>query len=62
MTTLTGTAQEIVAVLRRLERVGLKNVVLNPPPHLVRDTVRMYAEQIAPLLNEAEDRDGAARH
>jgi 5,10-methylenetetrahydromethanopterin reductase len=50
MTTLTGTADEIVAVLRRLEAAGLKNIALNPPPHRVRETVRMYAESIAPLL------------
>jgi 5,10-methylenetetrahydromethanopterin reductase len=39
-----------VAVLRRLEAAGLKNIALNPPPHRVRETVRMYAESIAPLL------------
>jgi 5,10-methylenetetrahydromethanopterin reductase len=50
MTTLTGTAEEIVAALRRLEDAGLKEIVLNPPPHRVRETVRMYAEDIAPLL------------
>jgi 5,10-methylenetetrahydromethanopterin reductase len=53
MTTLTGTAQQIVAVLRRLEAARLKNIVLNPPPHLVRETVRMYAERVAPLLQQA---------
>lgn len=50
MTTLTGTAEEIVTVLRRLQDAGLKNIVLNPPPLLVRETVRMYADKIAPLL------------
>jgi alkanesulfonate monooxygenase SsuD/methylene tetrahydromethanopterin reductase-like flavin-dependent oxidoreductase (luciferase family) len=50
MTTLTGTAQEIATVLGRLEAAGLKTVALNPPPHLVRETVRMYADEIAPLL------------
>ena len=50
MTTLTGTAQEIAQLLRRLEAAGLRNVSLNPPPHLVRETVRMYAEKVAPLL------------
>ena len=50
MTTLTGTAQEIAHLLRRLEAAGLRNVSLNPPPHLVRETVRMYAEKVAPLL------------
>ena len=52
MTTLTGTPSEIVAVLRRLEAAGLNNVTLNPPPHLVRDTVRAWADRIAPLLSE----------
>lgn len=52
MTTLTGTAEEIVAVLRRLEAEGMKNIFFNPPPHLVRETVRMYADKIAPLLAE----------
>jgi 5,10-methylenetetrahydromethanopterin reductase len=52
MTTLTGTAQEIAHVLTGLEAAGLRNISLNPPPHLVRETVRMYAEQIAPLLAE----------
>jgi alkanesulfonate monooxygenase SsuD/methylene tetrahydromethanopterin reductase-like flavin-dependent oxidoreductase (luciferase family) len=50
MTTLTGTAQEIAHVLRRLEAAGLKTIALNPPPHLVRETVRMYADEIAPVL------------
>jgi 5,10-methylenetetrahydromethanopterin reductase len=50
MTTLTGTAEEIVTVLKRLESAGLRNIVLNPPPLLVRETVRMYADKIAPLL------------
>ena len=50
MTTLTGTAEEIAAVLRRLEAAGLRNVTLNPPPHLVRESVDAYADRIAPLL------------
>jgi hypothetical protein len=45
---LTGTAQEIAQALRRLEAAGLRNVSLNPP-QLVRETVRMYAEKVAPL-------------
>ncbi|HXJ79212.1 MAG TPA: LLM class flavin-dependent oxidoreductase [Candidatus Methylomirabilis sp.] len=59
MTTLTGTAEEIVTVLRRLQAAGLKNIALNPPPHLVRETVRMYADEIAPRLSEASRRHGA---
>lgn len=50
MTTLTGTADEIVAVLRSLEAAGLCNVTLNPPPQLVREAVDDYAEQIGPRL------------
>jgi 5,10-methylenetetrahydromethanopterin reductase len=53
MTTLTGTAQEIAGVLRALQAAGLKNITLNPPPHLVRETVRMYADRVAPLLEAA---------
>ena len=53
MTTLTGTAAEIVAVLRRLEAQGLRNVTLNPPPHLVRQQVDEYADKIAPLLRQS---------
>jgi 5,10-methylenetetrahydromethanopterin reductase len=56
MTTLTGTAREIAGVLRGLEAAGLRNVTLNPPPHLAREAVREYAEKIAPLL----DGDGPA--
>jgi alkanesulfonate monooxygenase SsuD/methylene tetrahydromethanopterin reductase-like flavin-dependent oxidoreductase (luciferase family) len=53
MTTLTGSAQEIAAVLRRLEARGLRNVTLNPPPHLVRQQVDEYADKIAPLLRQS---------
>ncbi|MEW2397998.1 LLM class flavin-dependent oxidoreductase [Streptomyces sp. NPDC046862] len=51
--TLTGTADEIVHVLRRLEAAGLRNAGLTPPPHLVRETVKEYAEKIAPLLGSS---------
>lgn len=51
MTTLTGTAREIADVLRGLQAAGLRNVTLNPPPHLAREAVREYAEKIAPLLD-----------
>jgi alkanesulfonate monooxygenase SsuD/methylene tetrahydromethanopterin reductase-like flavin-dependent oxidoreductase (luciferase family) len=53
MTTLTGTAGEIAAMIRNLEAAGLRNLTLNPPPHLVRSVVRDYAERIAPLLSHA---------
>jgi 5,10-methylenetetrahydromethanopterin reductase len=46
MTTLTGTADEIVDLLRRLRAAGLRNVTLNPPPHLVRQAVDMYADRV----------------
>ena len=49
-TTLTGTAAEIVQVLRELEEAGLRGVMLNPAPHLVREAVREYADKIAPRL------------
>jgi alkanesulfonate monooxygenase SsuD/methylene tetrahydromethanopterin reductase-like flavin-dependent oxidoreductase (luciferase family) len=52
MTTLTGTADEIVAVLRSLQAAGLRNVTLNPPPHLVREAVDSYADQIAPRIRD----------
>ena len=61
MTTLTGTAEEIVAVLRRLAHVGLRNVALNPPPHLVRETVDDWAEKIAPLLAKTLVSSGRSR-
>jgi alkanesulfonate monooxygenase SsuD/methylene tetrahydromethanopterin reductase-like flavin-dependent oxidoreductase (luciferase family) len=53
MTTLTGTASEIAAMIRKLDAAGLRNLTLNPPPHLVRSVVRDYAERIAPLLASA---------
>ena len=52
MTTLTGTADEIAGVLKRLSAAGLQNVTLNPPPHRVRETVDAFADHIAPLLVE----------
>jgi alkanesulfonate monooxygenase SsuD/methylene tetrahydromethanopterin reductase-like flavin-dependent oxidoreductase (luciferase family) len=51
MTTLTGTAIEIADLLRRLQASGLRCVALNPPPHLVRETVRDFAEKVQPLLS-----------
>jgi hypothetical protein len=53
MTTLTGTASEIAAMIRNLDAAGLRNLTLNPPPQLVRSVVRDYAERIAPLLSHA---------
>jgi Luciferase-like monooxygenase len=54
MLTLTGTAREIVDVLRRLEASGVRNVMLHPPPHLVREQVREWADKIAPLLGSGD--------
>ncbi|MEV7731801.1 hypothetical protein AB0O75_06765 [Streptomyces sp. NPDC088921] len=51
MTTLTRTAPEIAGVVRGLDEAGLRNITLNPPPHLTREAVREYAEKIAPLLD-----------
>lgn len=50
MTTLTGTAEEIAAVLRRLEAAGLRGVSLCIPPPLTREVVRDVAEKVMPLL------------
>ncbi len=57
MTTLAGTADEIAAMIQELEAAGLRNLTLNPPPHLVRSVVRDYAEKIAPLLSKALPND-----
>ena len=50
MTTLTGTAREIADILGQLDAAGLRNIAINPPPHLAREAVTEYAEKIAPLL------------
>jgi len=49
----SGLRHRSVAVLRRLEAQGLRNVTLNPPPHLVRQQVDEYADKIAPLLRQS---------
>jgi alkanesulfonate monooxygenase SsuD/methylene tetrahydromethanopterin reductase-like flavin-dependent oxidoreductase (luciferase family) len=51
MTTLTGTATEIVDVLRKLEAAGLKNVSFWAPPHQTREVVTEVAEQLMPALS-----------
>ena len=48
--TLTGTAREIADTVRRLETTGVRNLMLHPPPHLVREQVDEWADKIAPLL------------
>jgi 5,10-methylenetetrahydromethanopterin reductase len=53
MTTLTGTAQEIVAQLRRMEAAGLKNVSFWIPPHLTREVVLQAEQHLMPLLRGA---------
>jgi 5,10-methylenetetrahydromethanopterin reductase len=50
MTTLTGTADQVADVLRRLEGAGLDNVSFWIPPHLTRDVVLSVARQVMPLL------------
>jgi alkanesulfonate monooxygenase SsuD/methylene tetrahydromethanopterin reductase-like flavin-dependent oxidoreductase (luciferase family) len=50
MTTLTGTAEEIVERLRALEAAGLTNFTLWPPPHQAREVVLEVEERIMPLL------------
>jgi 5,10-methylenetetrahydromethanopterin reductase len=52
MTTLTGTAEEVAAVLRTLEDAGLKNVSFWIPPHLTREVI-VEAQQLLPLLRGA---------
>lgn len=49
MTTLTGTAEEIAAVLRGLEDAGLKNVSFWIPPQLTREVI-LETEALVPLL------------
>jgi hypothetical protein len=51
MTTLTGTAEEIAAVLRRMGAVGLQNVSFPIPPHLTRDVIVEFETRVGPLLD-----------
>jgi alkanesulfonate monooxygenase SsuD/methylene tetrahydromethanopterin reductase-like flavin-dependent oxidoreductase (luciferase family) len=51
MTTLTGTAEEIAAVLRRMEPAGLRNVSFPIPPHLTRDVIVEFETRVRPLLD-----------
>jgi 5,10-methylenetetrahydromethanopterin reductase len=53
MTTLTGTAQEIVGILRGLENAGLRNVSFWIPPHLTRETILEIEEHLMPVMREA---------
>ena len=50
MTTITGTVDEVVAVIRSLDAAGLDNLTLNPPPPLAREMILETAEKIMPLL------------
>jgi alkanesulfonate monooxygenase SsuD/methylene tetrahydromethanopterin reductase-like flavin-dependent oxidoreductase (luciferase family) len=52
MTTLTGTAEEIAAVLRRMGAAGLRNVSFPIPPHLTRDVVVEFETTVRPLLDD----------
>jgi 5,10-methylenetetrahydromethanopterin reductase len=56
MTTLTGTAAEIAAVLRRMSVAGLRNVAFPIPPHLTRQVIVDIETKVRPLL-EAPDGD-----
>jgi len=50
MTTLTGTAEEIAAVLRRMSAAGLRNVAFPIPPPLTRSVIADVATKVRPLL------------
>jgi 5,10-methylenetetrahydromethanopterin reductase len=56
MTTLTGTAPEIAAKLRELERAGLDNVSFWIPPHLTREVINEVERDVMPLLREEPQR------
>ena len=58
MTTLTGTAEQIAAVLRDLEAAGLSNVAFPVPPHLTRAVVTDIEQKIMPLLDGATAQSG----
>lgn len=62
MTTLTGTPDEIVAQLRRLEAAGLGCLQLCVPSASVRDVILDVEQKIMPLMAPAATRtEGAAR-
>lgn len=50
---LTGTADEIAARLRRMETAGLKNLSLCIPPSVFRESVLAVEEQLMPLMRQA---------
>jgi len=51
MTTLTGTAEEIADLLRRLEAAGLTNLTIWIPPNKTREAVLEVRDRIMPLLD-----------
>jgi len=53
MTTLTGTAGEIAAVLRDLDAAGLDNVAFPVPPHLTREVIADVEQKLMPLMKGA---------
>jgi len=53
MTTLTGTAEEIAAVLRGIEAAGLGTVAFPIPPHLTREVITEVEESVMPLVTGA---------
>src|SRR5579863_4068347 len=52
MTTLTGTAEEIAAVLGRMADAGLRNVAFPIPPQLTREVIVDIETKVKPLLDE----------
>jgi alkanesulfonate monooxygenase SsuD/methylene tetrahydromethanopterin reductase-like flavin-dependent oxidoreductase (luciferase family) len=52
-TTLTGTAEEVVAQLEALEAAGLRNVTLNFPTRFLREAVLETEEHLLPSLHPA---------
>jgi 5,10-methylenetetrahydromethanopterin reductase len=52
MTTLTGTATEIAAVLRGMSEAGLRNVAFPIPPHLTREVIVDIETKVKPLLDD----------
>jgi 5,10-methylenetetrahydromethanopterin reductase len=50
MTTLTGTAEEIAALLGKLEAAGLGTVAFPIPPHLTREVIAEIEQTVMPLM------------
>ena len=61
MTTLTGTAEEIAAVLRAVETAGLGTVAFPIPPHLTREVISEIERTVMPLMAGGGLMPGATR-